>query len=99
MKKESTRKSITKKSIIAAIIEATGIKPEYVEFSKFEGEYYWCGKAAATFKETNTYLKRLNDAPLERWVTDFEAKVKDTLQYSGFTHINDYIESIEWDDI
>ncbi|HHJ3076824.1 TPA: hypothetical protein ACPVZG_000620 [Vibrio parahaemolyticus] len=92
-------KKVSKNLILAQITKVTGIKYEYIGLEKFGNEYYWCGKAAATFDETNTYLTNLRDVPLERWVQDFQSKVEETLRNSEYNHINDYIESIDWDDI
>ncbi|HGS5694416.1 TPA: hypothetical protein ACMDWD_003361 [Vibrio cholerae] len=89
--------TLTKKMIIKAAIKSTGIRLEYIELVKFEGEYHWGGKAGAVFDEMNTYYKKLDDVPLERWINDLESKIASVLETSNFKHINDYIESVDWD--
>ncbi|MCY9861495.1 hypothetical protein OTK49_03060 [Vibrio coralliirubri] len=91
---KSTR--ITVKAILKAVVDATGIKPEYVELGKFEGEYYWNGKSGSLFSGSNTYCRRLTDSTLEDWVDGYQRKVKETLEFTEYNHINELIESINW---
>lgn len=34
----------SKKHIIDTVVQETGLKREYINLMKFEGEYYWSGK-------------------------------------------------------
>lgn len=92
-----SNKRISAKAIITAVIEATGIKPEYVQLSKYEGEYYWSGKVGSVFSSANTYNRKLTDSTIEDWVKGFASQVEDTIEFTEHKHINDYIESINWE--
>lgn len=87
---------ITKKLILDTIAERHGVKREYLALHKEDGFYYWGEKAAAVFTETCIYITRLNDFSLDRWVSDFDSKMQDTIARTGFSTLNDYIESIDW---
>lgn len=88
-------KRLNKSTILKAIAAKTGIKDCYVDLVRSSEGYYWAGKAGACFSYSQTYDK-LNDVTLERWIEDFEYRVKDTLGNSGFDNINDYIENVDW---
>jgi hypothetical protein len=68
-------KPLSKKAIEKAVLDKFSV---VVELDKTEGFYYWCGDAVAFFDESCTYITRLNDYTLERWVGDFEIKLRKT---------------------
>ena len=88
-------KRLIKSTILKAIVAKTGIRDCYVDLVRCTDGYYWSGKAGACFSGAQTYNK-LNDVTLERWIEDFEYRVKETLSSSRFDNINDYIEDVDW---
>lgn len=91
---------LTKKQIILAASQATGVKAEYIELGKTDGFYFWSGKAGAVFSESTNYMTNLTNCELSRWVEDFEYRVKEAMNSiydNQHPHFNDYIESIDWD--
>ena len=92
--------TLTKKKIIKAVSEKTGVKIDYIELDKSDGFYYWCGKSGAMFDEMCIYINRLSDYTLERWVEHFEGKIEDwsrTRWYDDEQDLNKAIEAINWD--
>lgn len=89
--------NLTKKQILAAVAARTGINIEYIDLTKSDGEWFWGGKAGCCFSSMATFAK-LNDVSLSRWVEDFEWRVSETSSSLGMG-LNDYIETIDWEDI
>jgi len=87
---------LTKKKIINAVSESSGVSAENIELTKFEGTYHWSGKAGAMFLQTNTEIRNLKDYPLEKWKESFDEFKKETLKCSRFKSLNEMIESIDW---
>lgn len=94
---------LTVKSITKAVAERTGVKPEYIELYRATDDgqyYYWGGKAGSCFLGQMTF-SRINSVTLERWIEDFEYRVKESLNDTGneYATFNEYIESHHWDDL
>lgn len=75
---------LTKKSIQAAVLKATGVS---AELDKHDGLYYWCGDAATFFNETCLFVTELNwpGVSIDWFVSDFSGRVQDAEKYSDLT--------------
>lgn len=75
---------LTKKSIEAAVLKATGVS---AELDKNDGLYYWCGDAAIFFDETCLFVTELNwpGVTVQWFVDNFVGRVEDAEKRSGRT--------------
>jgi len=68
-------KAPTKKEIYDEILKKTG---EVAELWKDDGLYYWGGEASIWFQECFTGYTRLSDVSLDKWVNDYETRLKES---------------------
>jgi hypothetical protein len=85
---------VTKKNVIKAVKEATGID---VEFYKFDGEYYWGGKESCLFVTANTNYSTLThpNITVETFVNNYKEHIDLTEHYYN-KPIKEIVESIDW---
>lgn len=87
---------LSKKKIIEVVSKETGVLVSDIGLFKDSGSYYWSGKAGACFSDCCVYINNLEQFSLDRWVDDFKDKEKETLRYSDYKTLADYIKSIDW---
>lgn len=71
---------ITKRQIISAIRKKHNLKEEDVGLDKADGFWYWYGDITENMYARCTYLTRLDDITLERWVEWFEKDVLSSVE-------------------
>lgn len=85
---------LTRNIICDAIAKKYNVERKFISMDRFEGTYHWCGEFSVLLGETemNTHVVKLNDLTLERWLSDFDHRVRIEQDFNGILHNKDMNE-------